>query len=1005
MATWAAGELGAGAVAQANDQRDGDSAEPAFDMPVIAIGASAGGLDALERFFAALPAESGAAYVVIQHLSPDHKSMMDNLLARHTAMPIQVATHGMPLVRDQMFLIPPATQMTISSGRLQLAPKPEHGLSLPIDVFFRSLAEQVGKRAVAIVLSGTGSDGARGLLRVNEEGGLVMVQAPASAKFDGMPRAAIGTGLVDAVLPPEQLAQRVVDYLRSEPPRHDELGGAEMARRLPLSEQYLTALDSVLAAVQAACGINFRDYKPGTVIRRVERRMQVRHCRSFTEYLATLQSDANELSALRRELLIPVTRFFRDAEAFEILGNDVIPRLIEAHQGGEPLRVWVAACATGEEAYSIAILFMEACARVSKWPTLKIFATDIEQDYLEFGSAGIYPETIAAEVSPSRLERFFVHRAGSYVVRNEVRAHMIFARHNLIEDPPFTRMDLVSCRNMLIYLQPRSQDAAVSRLHYALAPGGVLFMGPSETLGPLQEDFSTLSAKHKLYRVVRRGRAVISSDAPSRAAPLRRTLARRPLASGDGSLQQDALTTLLTEHTPPALLIGRDRALVHVFGSARRYLQIPAGEISLDVISLLPQELAASAAAMIHAALKEGTERRSHPVRITTVEGGERVRLHVRPVLSSTPQRDEHASGDSGVLLLFERESEPDAVVEGPEGGAVPASTMVDLHAHIETLERELAATRANLQTTIEELETANEELQATNEELIAANEELQSTNEELQSVNEELMTVNAEYQEKVDVLNRVNADLENVARATGIPTLFIDEELRLARFTAAATHLFKIKPSDVGRSIEDFANLLDYPEFFSELRRTLSDGTLIQREVADRSGQWHLVRMQPYAQSQQAARRAVVSFIDVTRLKDAQRLQAVLDALPEHVAVLDAEGQITMVNQAWRSFAQANGDDSLTRTGPGASYLGVCAGSSDADDDAGQAFAGISDVLAGRVERFTLRYPCHAPTEERWFLMHAARLPGERMGAVVSHVNITPFMQPPDSGGVASTQ
>jgi two-component system CheB/CheR fusion protein len=872
-------------------------------------------------------------------------------------------------------------------------------------VFFRSLAEQVGKRAVAIVLSGTGSDGARGLLRVNEEGGLVMVQAPASAKFDGMPRAAIGTGLVDAVLPPEQLAQRVVDYLRSEPPRHDELGGAELARRLPLSEQYLTALDSVLAAVQAACGINFRDYKPGTVIRRVERRMQVRHCRSFTEYLATLQSDANELSALRRELLIPVTRFFRDAEAFEILGNDVIPRLIEAHQGGEPLRVWVAACATGEEAYSIAILFMEACARVSKWPTLKIFATDIEQDYLEFGSAGIYPETIAAEVSPSRLERFFVHRAGSYVVRNEVRAHMIFARHNLIEDPPFTRMDLVSCRNMLIYLQPRSQDAAVSRLHYALAPGGVLFMGPSETLGPLQEDFSTLSAKHKLYRVVRRGRAVISSDAPSRAAPLRRTLARRPLASGDGSLQQDALTTLLTEHTPPALLIGRDRALVHVFGSARRYLQIPAGEISLDVISLLPQELAASAAAMIHAALKEGTERRSHPVRITTVEGGERVRLHVRPVLSSTPQRDEHASGDSGVLLLFERESEPDAVVEGPEGGAVPASTMVDLHAHIETLERELAATRANLQTTIEELETANEELQATNEELIAANEELQSTNEELQSVNEELMTVNAEYQEKVDVLNRVNADLENVARATGIPTLFIDEELRLARFTAAATHLFKIKPSDVGRSIEDFANLLDYPEFFSELRRTLSDGTLIEREVADRSGQWHLVRMQPYAQSQQAARRAVVSFIDVTRLKDAQRLQAVLDALPEHVAVLDAEGQITMVNQAWRSFAQANGDDSLTRTGPGASYLGVCAGSSDADDDAGQAFAGISDVLAGRVERFTLRYPCHAPTEERWFLMHAARLPSERMGAVVSHVNITPFMQPPDSGGVASTQ
>jgi two-component system CheB/CheR fusion protein len=949
-------------VTQGNDRQDVvQSAEPAFDIPVIAIGASAGGLDALERFFAALPAESGAAYVVIQHLSPDHKSMMDNLLARHTAMPIQVATHGMPLARDQVFLIPPATQMTLAAGRLQLAPKPEHGLSLPIDVFFRSLAEQVGQRAVAIVLSGTGSDGARGLLRVNEEGGLVMVQAPASARFDGMPRAAIATGLVDAVLPPDQLAQRVVDYLRSEPPHHDGAGGAELTRRLPLSEQYLTALDAVLAAVQAACGINFRDYKPGTVIRRVERRMQVRHCRSFTEYLAILQSDSNELSALRRELLIPVTRFFRDTEAFDILANDVIPRMVEAHEGSEPLRVWVAACATGEEAYSIAILFMEACTRLSKWPALKIFATDIEQDYLEYASAGVYPETIAAEVSPGRLERFFLHRAGSYVVRNELRAHMIFARHNLIEDPPFTRMDLVSCRNMLIYLQPRSQDAAVSRLHYALAPGGVLFMGPSETLGPLQEDFATISAKHKLYRVVRRGRAVIGSDAPSRATPLRRSLSRRPLAGGDGSLQQDALTLLLTEHTPPALLIGRDRSLVHVFGAARRYLQIPTGDISLDVVSLLPQELAASAAAMIHAALKEGAVRRSHPVPLTTADGAERVRLHVRPVLPSAPQRDEHTAADAGVLLLFERE---------------------------------LASTRANLQTTIEELETANEELQATNEELIAANEELQSTNEELQSVNEELMTVNAEYQEKVDVLNRVNADLENVARATGIPTLFIDEELRLARFTAEATHLFKIKPSDVGRSIEDFANLLDYPEFFTELRRTLSDGTLIQREVADREGRWHLVRIQPYAQSQHAARRAVVSFIDVTRLKDAQRLQAVLDALPEHVAVLDVDGRITMVNQAWRNFAQANGDHGLTRTGPGASYLGVCA-SGDADDDARRAHNGISDVLAGRAERFSLRYPCHSPTEERWFLMHAARLPGGSLGAVVSHVNITPFMRP----------
>jgi two-component system CheB/CheR fusion protein len=981
------GGSGTATTAQAGAPADLTPAAPAAHAHVVAVGASAGGLDALERFFAALPVDSGAAYVVIQHLSPDHKSMMDNLLARHTRMPVQVATHGMPLAPDCVFLIPPATQMTLAAGRLQLAPKPEHGLSLPIDVFFRSMAEQVGSRAVAIVLSGTGSDGARGVPRVNEEGGLVLVQAPASAKFDGMPRAAIATGLVDAILPPEQLAQRLVDYLRSEPPLSD-LAGDASARRAPLTEQHLSALDQVLAVLQSASGINFREYKPGTVIRRVERRMQVRHCRNFADYLATLQSDPSELVTLRRELLIPVTRFFRDPEAFDVLGSEVIPRLVESHAGNEPIRVWVAACATGEEAYSIAILFAETFERLNRWPPLKIFATDIEQEYLDFGSAGVYPEAIAAEVSPARLERFFTHRAGSYVVRNELRAQMIFARHNLVEDPPFTRMDLVSCRNMLIYLQPRSQDAAVSRLHYALASGGVMFMGPSETLGALQEDFATLSAKHKLYRVVRRGRAVVGGDGPSRSAPARRVATRRAAAGPDASLQQDALTLLLAEHAPPALLVGRDRVLVHVFGGGRRYLQIPAGDVSLDVLNLLPPPLAASAAAMIHVALKDGAERRSHPVEIDTTAGRERVRLRVRPVPSTAGARGDAELGEPGVLLLFE--AEPESVLTG-----APPATAIDLHAHIETLERELAGTRANLQSTIEELETANEELQATNEELIAANEELQSTNEELQSVNEELITVNAEYQEKVDVLNRVNADLENVARATSIPTLFVDEALCLSRFTPEATQLFKIKPTDVGRSIEDFNNTLDYPEFFAELRRTLNDGAVIQREVADRGGRWYLARIQPYAQSPQSPRRAVVSFIDVTRLKDAQRLQAVLDSLPEHVAVLDAAGQITMVNQAWRQFAQANGDHSLSRTGPGTNYLQVCAGSGPQDDDARRAHQGLSDVLAGRVERFSLRYPCHSATEQRWFLMHAARMPGHNLGAVVSHVNITPFMRP----------
>jgi two-component system CheB/CheR fusion protein len=873
-------------------------AAPIFDGSIVAIGASAGGLDALERLFDRLPADTGAAFVVIQHLSPDHKSMMDNLLARHTPMPVQVATQGVPLEANRVFLIPPGMTMTIEQAQLQLIKKPEHGLSLPIETFFRSMAANFGPRALAVVLSGTGSDGARGVLTVNEEGGVVMVQSPDSAKFDGMPRSAIATGLADDVANPEELASRIADYLRNGSLEREP--GEEGRRQGALSDLHLSSLDAVLQSLMSASGINFREYKPATVIRRIERRLQ-------------------------------------------------------------------------------------------RWPSLKIFATDIEQEYLDHASAGVYPETIAAEVSADRLERFFVHRGGSYVVRNELRQHMIFARHNLVDDPPFTRMNLVTCRNMLIYLQPRAQDAVLSRLHYALNADGYLFMGPSESLGPLHDDFSAVSAKHKIFKALRRGRAVMTTDGGGKSATARQRrsvyASRRP-SGPDASLQQGALAVLLQDFSAPALLIGRDRALVHVFGGGRRYLSIPDGDASLDVLNLLPKPIAASAAAMLHVAQRSpapgkpaaALERRSHVIDVTLADGRtERIQLVARPL------PNEQGEGDGGILLVFE--PVPTAAV------TIDAGANVDLQAHIEALERELTNTRASLQQTIEELETANEELQATNEELIASNEELQSTNEELQSVNEELFTVNAEYQEKVDVLNRVNADLENVSRATSIATLFIDENLQLSRFTPEATLLFKVKSSDVGRSIEDFANLLDYPEFFSDLRRTLREGHVIQREVADRNGCWYLARIQPYSQTAHSARRAVVSFIDVSSVKDAQRLQAVIDSLPEHLAVLDAGGVIMLVNQAWRDFARANGDADLTLTGPGTNYLRACEPVED-DEFGRQAQAGLSDVLAVRRKNFSLQYPCHSHTEQRWFLMHAAPINWPGGGAVVCHVNITPFMQ-----------
>jgi chemotaxis methyl-accepting protein methylase len=1103
-----------------------------FDGFVVGIGASAGGLDALERLFSALPADTGAAYVVIQHLAPDHKSMMDNLLARHTAMPVRVAEHEMPLAADAVFLIPPGKTMRVHGDRLLLAPKPEHGLSLPIDIFFASLAEQCADRAIAVVLSGTGSDGSRGLAAVNAGGGFVFVQDPLTAKFDGMPRSAIATGQVDVVAPAAELALRLSEHLLA--PR---LGGPRA--RPPVRDAAIAEpLDGILEQLLASSGIDFREYKPNTVMRRIERRMQVLRTGTMGEYLTLLAASPEEQALLRRELLIPVTRFFRDADAFEQLAERVIDPLVLEGPANEPLRVWVACCATGEEAYSIAILFAEAARRLGRSRPVKIFATDIEASYLEHAAAGLYPAAIAAEVSPQRLQQFFIDRGDLCAVRPEIRQMVIFARHNLVADPPFTRMDLVSCRNALIYLQPVAQEHALQRLHYALRPGGHLFLGPSESLGGQQRAFVPLPGRHKIYRLVRRERLSVSLDATGgrhrSTAALRGAESR--LRAGETTLAvnapapPDVVTMgqrqLMGAYAPPTLLVGPNRELLHLWGDATGLLQLGPGEATLDVLRLLPRELSWAAALLFASATAEGRVQRSAPLRLGAgdaagavgqalagegaARGGRLVRLVVRPLaagladpldaagaaasaaaaaaapgadrsaslaaqgaVSGTAQggsaapgedelRDDSPEGSAaasradllstarslrarvartrspqaalaelsdaqlevaavaaGVLLLtIEPVAEPDAGASSPAAAAVPAAALPELHAsaldllqqrRIEALERELALSHDTLQATVEELETANEELQATNEELMAANEELQSTNEELQSVNEELYTVNAEYQEKVDVLNSLNADLENVSKAAAIPTLFVDEHLHLTRFTPEVSQLFKVKSGDRGRSLEDFAHVLDYPELFPDLRRTLASGVAHERETRSADGRWWLARMQPYrghpvGTSQPAQSRAVLSFFDVTSVKDSQRLQAVLDSLAEHVAVIDRRGGITLVNAAWRRFAGDNGDPAMQVTGPGSNYLEVCARAALADPDARRALDGLTSVLSGREAVFTMQYPCHSPEARRWFLMHVAAVPHHGGGAVVSHIDITPWAEPA-SGAPAAAQ
>jgi two-component system, chemotaxis family, CheB/CheR fusion protein len=993
-----------------------DQPPQSFRGFVVGIGASAGGLDALERLFANLPSDTGAAFVVVQHLSPDHKSMMDNLLGRYTAMPVKVAEHGMPLTPNKVFLIPPARTLRLADGRLQLSPKPEHGLSLPIDIFFNSLAEQCAERAIAVVLSGTGSDGSRGVVAVNAAGGFVFVQLASDARFDGMPRSAINTGLVDVVAGAPVLAHKLTERINAPRAVHMRLFDGQPA---PTATQ---PLDGILDCLLNHCGIDFRDYKPTTVLRRIERRMQVLHTGTLAAYRDQLVSAPHEQELLRRELLIPVTRFFRDNEAFDVLADDVLPALVQADAPGEPLRVWVAACATGEEAYSMAILFAEAFERLGRSRPIKIFATDVEPLYLEHAAAGQYPDTIAAEVSGARLERYFVERNGGWAVRNDIRQMVIFARHNLVADPPFTRMHLVSCRNALIYLQPEAQEQALRRLQYALLPGGHFLQGPSESLGVLHRDFATVSARQKVFRLLRRTRLNLGTSA-ARHQPtvLARSSTPRPtdlvhepvqglahrVAQGQRQLQQ--------HYTPASLLVGANRELLHVYGDARTLLTFGEGQATLDVLKLLPRELAWACGLLLQAVANAGTEQTAAPVTVRTGPSLGEVQDSGEPAgagdLEEKPQhrrtlrvvarrllngKEEHVAGEHGLTLLSFEPMESNAQASATEVAALD----VEQQRRIQALERELDQSHQDLQSTIEALETANEELQATNEELMASNEELQSTNEELQSVNEELYTVNSEYQEKVDVLNAVNADLDNVSKAAAIPTLFIDEQLCLTRFTPELAQLMKVRETDLGRCIEDFSNTLDYPELFTDLRRTLAGDTVVDREVQSRDGRWWLARIQPYLARHNThapgSTKAVMTFVDVTSLKDSQRLQAVIDALAENVAVLDGQGTITMVNDAWRRHAADNGDPDLANTGPGRNYLQASASAASHDSYARAAHEGLADVLAARRKQFRMQYPCHAPDREQWFLMQAVPIQQAGGGAVVSHVEITPLVPAP---------
>ncbi len=958
-----------------------------FDGVIVALGASAGGLDALDRFFTTLQVVDTAAFVVIQHLSPEHTSVIDVLLARHTSMKFSVADDGTLLEGGHVYVIPAGSMMTVSDSRLRLTPRPATGITLPIDVFFESLAVEAPTRAVGIVLSGTGSDGSSGVVALDQAGASVMAQDPETAQFDGMPLSALATGAVEHVSTPEGLADEVAALVA---------GGAEPPERRP---ETLPALDDasterVLRMLAATMQVDFFQYKPAMLMRRVERRMQATGLETIGAYQDHLASHADEVDVLRHELLIPVTRFFRDPEAFEVL-RTVIAEHLQTHtaDADRPFRVWVPACATGEEAYSIAMMLLDLVEQHAPGRDVKVFATDVEATYVERASSGVYTDAHMSNVPDASRDRWFEQREdGSWRCRPSLRSHFVFSRHDLLLDPPFTQIDLVTCRNLLIYLRPPAQARALRRLSYALRSGGTLFLGTSETPGSSSNDFEALDARQKVFRLVRRPTSIPPGD-------LLGDFARRRVGDRPATVDRDAesptvnpmlgaLGELALRYAPPSLIVTPDRRLVHTFGDTRDLLRISGGDVSLDVVDLLPPSLTPVVATLVHGAMHQRTAQRSRAVPVTHDDGagGERnvdYRVSVVPIMNATDSV-EH------LVVSFELAS---------DGAARRDVEMVESdvdsmgNQHLLDLERELALTRSNLQDTIQDLGTTNEELQATNEESMASNEELQSTNEELQSVNEELHSVNTEYQSTIAELSDVYADLESLTKATRIPLVFLDGDLRLTRFTPAATALFRFRAADVGRSISDFSHSLDYPDLFDVVHRTLDDLTSVQREVADDEGRTWLVTVLPYAPSSAQHTRIVITCVDVSSMRDVQRLQSTLDALPERVAVLAPDGEIVTVNRSWLQFDDDNDADGHVAGRPGTNYLDEWRARVADDPTAERVLAGLSRVLSGDLPNHVVHYSDFSSTGRRWFQMNV--VPVDEGGCVVTHFEVTGGIDP----------
>jgi two-component system CheB/CheR fusion protein len=893
-------------------------------FPIIGIGASAGGLAAFEAFFSVMPADTGSsdvysdgpgmAFVLVQHLAPDHKSILTDLIKRYTRMPVYEVKDGMTVQKNSVYIIPPNSDLAFINGTLQLLePTSPRGQRLPIDFFFRSLAEDQHEMAICIILSGTGSDGTLGLRAIKDEGGMAIVQTPDSTEYDGMPRSAINTGLVDYELLPEEMPEQLISYITHTFSKHKQ-------QKVEINSNMENSLKKLFILLRTQTKHDFSLYKPNTIKRRIERRMAVAQIDSINKYILYAQQTPEEVEALFRDLLIGVTNFFRDPDVFDFLKREIIPNIFNTKTTDGIIRIWSPGCSTGEEAYSLAILIAEWLDTIKRPFTIQIFATDIDSNAIAKARAGLFPTSIASDITSERLARFFTLKPGGdlYLINKNIRDMLIFSEQDIIKDPPFSRLDLISCRNLLIYMGPELQKKIIPLFHYALNSDGYLLLGTSESIGKYDTLFKVLERKHKIFRrkenyggtqhmVLSREIPYLPDSNTAMASTIKKKLAPAKLP-----LQELTEQALLQEVAPAAILVNTTGDILYLHGRTGLFLEpVPGISGISNIIKMAREGLSRDLTTALHKAKTQNKIIYCKELRVKTNGDYSIVNLTVRPVTASSFLN----SKDPLYLVIIKLISNNDLKNLNKTEGAEHENQKT-----ITALQQELQANQEYLQSTQEELETANEELKSSNEEMQSVNEVLQSTNEELetskeelQSVNEELSTVNIELQTKVNDLSRSNNDMNNLLAGTSIGTLFVDYNLHILRFTPAITKIINLIQSDIGRPVNHIlSNIKDYDNLIPDIQEVLDTLIHNEREITTKSGNCYTMHIQPYRTLDNVIEGAVITFVDISKTKILQEklhkfhitlAEEIVATVHEPLIVLEANLKVVLVNQIFYDF------------------------------------------------------------------------------------------------------